>query len=270
LGSTVLVNITTEFPNDQALEHKTTVIDNDKDVIIEVQHPTLASPLEIEERSDRTGEDLERLESSVTEPQKEAEDLAVTRECTNVDLAATVGKTCSEGHVHDYPASEIRDDDQNLLTEAMVESEIIVKPIEPAFVATSQDIMEVIEAEVEPQDLAKSPSDERKEQAPADIILIGATTSQNDEGEWLVSPCRAIYNRLPPVSTCLMYCAVAICLVVMLIRSLTTLVKMNKAPLKKTVSYFWNNPWFLCFVLLSGTERIFLWMTVIFGLMVML
>jgi hypothetical protein len=71
---------------------------------------------------------------------------------------------------------------------------------------------------------------ETQSQAPAEIVLVGGTVS---------------------------------------IRYLAAVMKKNKAPLERLISYIWRNPWPLVFVLITGTERLFLGMMLVFGFMLM-
>jgi hypothetical protein len=110
---------------------------------------------------------------------------------------------------------------------------------------------------------------EKPEPPQAEIILIGGTLNPKDSQEWLVSSCKSLYGKMPPVSTFLFYFFVAVYILITLLRSLATLVKKNKGPVQRMMTYFWSSPWALLFVLLTGSERLVLGVTVGVGLMLL-
>jgi hypothetical protein len=131
---------------------------------------------------------------------------------------------------------------------------------------THQKAMDVSVESAKP-DTATSPKISQKPSPPpAEIILIGGILDPDNPREMLVSCCKGICDRLPTVSTCVLYCAVAIYMIVM---HLAELAKRKKPTLESAMAYLWSSPWPLVFALITGSGQLILAMMVVFSFMLM-
>jgi hypothetical protein len=236
-------SISTGLPKNDTSEHEYPVLAINKDSKCEIQDATFVPFSVTEVRSTQLEEEAKLHKSSETASQEEEMD-------------------------YDVSNLEINDEDQDVLTEALVQPEAMVEPVDPALLAAAQDTMEVTGIETEAL-VATNPNYQNIENDAPEIVLIGGAISQIDEGEMLVSPCRGMHNRIPPLATCLTYCAVAIYMAVMLVVSLATLTKKNKVLLENAMSYLWSNPWLFVLVLVTGTERMLLYSMITLGFVLM-
>jgi hypothetical protein len=114
---------------------------------------------------------------------------------------------------------------------------------------------------------------EKSEASQAEIILIGGMLNPNGLQDWLVSSFRSMYSNFPPLSTFLLYSAVAMytlmTMLITLLRSLAKLLQENRASIEKMMSYIRTSPWMLLFVLLTGSERLVLGAMVGIGVMLL-
>jgi hypothetical protein len=180
-----------------------------------------------------------------------------------VDLAYTADEASSKGTKYNQPELEMIHIDLDLLSEAMAETKETVDPV-----LLAQDSQEITAVSVKnsPLGTANRPESQKTGLPPAEIILIGGTMYQNNPQQWLISFCKGVYNRLPTLSTCALYCAVAIYMIVMHLAELT---KRNKATLESMMGYLWSSPWSLLFTLITGTGQLVLDMMVVFSFMLM-
>jgi hypothetical protein len=247
LESGVVVDIPAEVTSELASVHEDPVADLYEDLKTEIKEPMSGSAPATEKRAVQLEEKAENFETSVTASEDETSD-------------------CHPS------ASETSDEARALVTETTAEPVTMLETVNLSFLATAQAVqhtMGVPKAKKDPLGTATNPDDQKLEGPAAEIVLISGTSNQNDEGEWLVSPGKGIFSRMPLLSTCLLYCAVALYMAIMLLRYLAAVTKKNKAPLEKMVSYLWSNPWPMLLVLVTGTERIFILMTIIFGFVLM-
>jgi hypothetical protein len=268
MGSTDMNDITMGVPNYQALDHENSIVSADENTNMDTVTPAFVSSLGKEVEPEKA-EEPEKRDTIVTEPHGEALESVVASNFTMNDPAATIADACSEDTDIHQSALEVRSEAGDPLTEATAESNSTVEAVREVPLATSTEVIEVPNVETESLDLVMSANDQGTEQASAAIVLVGGRISQNNEGEWLVSPAKGIFRRMPPLSTCLLYCAVAVDMMIMLVRRLAAVMKANRVLLEKMMGYLLSNPWLLLIILFTGTEQLFLLTTVILSFVLM-